>query len=83
MTQVIHGLTRDELVKRVYEDPQRNYRCDRCQESKPADRFRENQPYWNKWCIRCEASPTGDFPIPETDEHRRKPDGNQKQWGGE
>ncbi|WP_448309602.1 protein NinD [Pantoea sp. PGP6] len=48
-------------------------RCDRCGIPKPPDRFRASLPYWNKWCIRCEASPTGEFPIPETDEHRRQP----------
>ncbi|WP_369799132.1 protein NinD [Pantoea sp. NGS-ED-1003] len=50
-----------------------HYRCDRCGMEKPPERYREGQPWWNKWCIRCEASPVGQFPIPETDEHRRKP----------
>lgn len=50
---------------------ERLIRCDRCGQQKPEYRFREGLPYWNKWCIRCEASPTGDFPIKETDKHRR------------
>ncbi|MGQ3902995.1 protein NinD [Mixta calida] len=53
-------------------DSQRLYRCDRCQIPKPADRFREDLSWWHKWCIRCEASPVGEFPIPETDKHRRR-----------
>lgn len=56
----------------IKHEPQ--YRCDRCGVRKPPDRYRKDQPWWNKWCIRCEASPIGKFPIPETDEHRRKPD---------
>nr|WP_152560694.1 protein NinD [Pantoea sp. NGS-ED-1003] len=49
-----------------------HYRCDRCGVKKPPERYREGQSWWNKWCIRCEGSPVGQFPIPETDEHRRK-----------
>lgn len=52
---------------------ERHYRCDRCAMKKPPDRYREGQPWWHKWCIRCEASPVGQFPIPEKDEHRRQP----------
>ncbi|MGL3999998.1 protein NinD [Pantoea eucalypti] len=52
---------------------EQHYRCDRCGVKKPPERYREGLPWWNKWCIRCEASPVGQFPIPETDEHRRKP----------
>lgn len=52
----------------------RLYRCDRCGMPKPKNRFRKNQPYWNMWCIRCEASPTGEFPIEETSEHVREDD---------
>lgn len=43
-------------------------RCDRCGERKDDKRFRPDQPYWNRWCIRCERSPVGDFPLPETKE---------------
>ncbi|WP_137960363.1 protein NinD [Salmonella enterica] len=25
-------------------------------------------PYWHQWCIRCERSPVGNFPLPETKE---------------
>ncbi|HDK8417576.1 TPA: protein ninD [Klebsiella pneumoniae] len=43
-------------------------RCDRCGERKDNYRFRPGQPYWHKWCIRCERSPVGDFPLPQTKE---------------
>ncbi|EPF6160767.1 protein NinD [Citrobacter sedlakii] len=43
-------------------------RCDRCGERKDDYRFRPGQPYWHRWCIRCERSPVGDFPLPETKE---------------
>lgn len=43
-------------------------RCDRCGERKDDYRFRPGQPYWHKWCIRCERSPVGDFPLPQTKE---------------
>ncbi|MGJ0482022.1 protein NinD [Pantoea agglomerans] len=49
-----------------------HYRCDRCGVKKPPERYREGLPWWHKWCIRCEVSPVGQFPIPETDEHRRQ-----------
>ncbi|EIH3036972.1 hypothetical protein LGI15_004647 [Salmonella enterica subsp. enterica serovar Rissen] len=42
--------------------------CYRCGESKDDYRFRPNQPYWHQWCIRCERSPVGNFPLPETKE---------------
>ncbi|HDT5935399.1 TPA: protein ninD [Enterobacter kobei] len=35
-------------------------RCDRCGEQKDDKRFRPDQPYWNRWCIRCERSPVVD-----------------------
>nr|AKH60689.1 NinD protein [Salmonella phage SEN22] len=38
--------------------------CYRCGESKDDYRFRLNQPYWHQWCIRCERSPVGNFPLP-------------------
>lgn len=50
---------------------ERLIRCDRCQIPKPEFRYREGLPYWHRWCIRCEASPTGDFPVKETDKHVR------------
>ncbi|EBW7778199.1 TPA: protein ninD [Salmonella enterica subsp. enterica serovar Saintpaul] len=43
-------------------------RCYRCGESKDDYRFRPNQPYWHQWCIRCQRSPVGNFPLPETKE---------------
>ncbi|HFK5809319.1 protein NinD [Enterobacter kobei] len=43
-------------------------RCDRCGERKDDYRFRPGQPYWHRWCIRCERSPVGNFPLPETKE---------------
>lgn len=43
-------------------------RCDRCGEKKDDKRFRPDQPYWNRWCIRCERSPVGNFPLPERKE---------------
>jgi len=43
-------------------------RCDRCGERKDDKRFRPDQPYGNRWCIRCERSPVGYFPLPETKE---------------
>ncbi|WP_336804060.1 protein NinD [Erwinia aphidicola] len=46
--------------------------CYRCGERKEAEKFRPDQPYWARWCMRCEASPVGQFPIPETPEHRWK-----------
>uniref|UniRef100_UPI0035C75C2B protein NinD n=1 Tax=Serratia quinivorans TaxID=137545 RepID=UPI0035C75C2B len=45
--------------------------CYRCGERKEADKFRSGQPYWHRWCIRCEATPIGSMPIRETTEHRR------------
>ncbi|MFH5067189.1 protein NinD [Enterobacter cloacae complex sp. 2024EL-00215] len=42
--------------------------CDRCGEWKDDKRFRPDQPCWNRWCMRCERSPVGDFPLPETKE---------------
>lgn len=45
--------------------------CYRCGERKEDWKFREGQNYWHRWCIRCESSPIGQMPIPETSEHRR------------
>ncbi|EBK7718957.1 protein ninD [Salmonella enterica] len=42
--------------------------CYRCGECKDDYRFRPDQPYWCRWCIRCERSPVGNFPLPETKE---------------
>ncbi|HFV7065502.1 TPA: protein NinD, partial [Escherichia coli] len=38
--------------------------CYRCGERKEDDRFRPGQPYWNRWCLRCERTPTGVLPLP-------------------
>ncbi|EMA8630593.1 protein NinD [Cronobacter malonaticus] len=43
-------------------------RCYRCGELKDDYRFRPGQPYWFQWCIRCERSPIGHFPLPQTQE---------------
>ncbi|ENT2127157.1 TPA: protein NinD [Escherichia coli] len=43
-------------------------RCYRCGECKEDNRFRPNQPYWNRWCLRCERTPTGVLPLPQEKE---------------
>lgn len=45
--------------------------CYRCGERKEEWKFRAGQNYWRRWCMRCEASPIGQMPIPETLEHCR------------
>lgn len=42
--------------------------CYRCGERKEDNRFRPGQPYWNYWCIRCERTPIGQMPYPQTSE---------------
>ncbi|EOO9612016.1 protein NinD [Escherichia coli] len=42
--------------------------CYRCGERKEGDRFRPGQPYWNRWCLRCERTPTGVLPLPQEKE---------------
>ncbi|HFI3203041.1 protein NinD [Escherichia coli] len=42
--------------------------CYRCGERKEGDRFRPGQPYWNRWCLRCERTPTGWLPLPQEKE---------------
>ncbi|TVW87323.1 protein ninD [Streptococcus pneumoniae] len=43
-------------------------RCYRCGECKEDNRFRQNQPYWNRWCLRCERTQTGVLPLPQEKE---------------
>ncbi|EIL1068315.1 protein ninD [Escherichia coli] len=43
-------------------------RCYRCGECKEDNRFRPNQPYWNRWCLRRERTPTGGLPLPQEKE---------------
>ncbi|UYU05085.1 protein ninD [Serratia marcescens] len=42
--------------------------CYRCGEIKDGYRFRPGQPYWHCWCIRCERTPIGKMPLPQTQE---------------
>ncbi|WP_334117803.1 protein NinD [Atlantibacter hermannii] len=42
--------------------------CYRCGERKEDIRFRPGQSYWCRWCIRCERTPVGQMPLPQTQE---------------
>ena len=36
--------------------------CMRCREIKEAEYFRVGQAYWAEWCMKCEATPSGQIP---------------------
>lgn len=36
--------------------------CMRCREIKETKYFRVGQSYWAEWCMKCEATPSGQIP---------------------
>ena len=36
--------------------------CMRCREIKEVEYFRVGQAYWAEWCMKCEATPSGQIP---------------------
>jgi len=45
-------------------------RCYRCAENKDQERFKPDQPYWSRWCIRCQDTPLNELPRRQTDKDK-------------